>query len=122
MDIFATVCEAAGVKTPAEVEALSFLPTLLGRDQAPPQRDLYFVRREGGNTYGGETIEALIRGRWKLLQDSPWAPLELYDLVTDSQETRNVADQERSVFNDLSAALRRHIQRGGETPWQPVVR
>jgi arylsulfatase A-like enzyme len=119
MDIFSTVCEVAGIPAPPEVEGVSFLPTLLGKVQPEASRDLYFVRREGGRTYGGETIEALIRGRWKLLQDSPWAPLELYDLQLDPQETRNVAAEQQAVFNELSAALRRHIQRGGEVPWQP---
>jgi len=118
MDIFSTVCEAAGVEVPKGIEGLSFLPTLLGKQQPETKRDLYFVRREGGRAYGGETIEALIRGHWKLLQDSPWAPLELYDLGSDPEEKRNVASDERAIFNELSAAMRRNIQRGGEVPWQ----
>ncbi len=118
MDLFATACEAAGVKASASIDGVSFLPTLLGQPQATPQRDLYFVRREGGPAYGGKTIEALIRGDWKLLQDSPFAPLELYNLKIDPNETNNLATREKKIFNDLSAALRQHIQRGGEVPWQ----
>ena len=118
MDLFATACEAAGVKASTDIDGVSFLPTLLGQPQAAPQRDLYFVRREGGPAYGGKTIEALIRGDWKLLQDSPFAPLELYNLKADPKETTNLAAHEKKIFNDLSAALRHHIQRGGETPWQ----
>ena len=118
MDLFATACEAAGVKASTDIDGVSFLPTLLGQPQATPQRDLYFVRREGGPAYGGKTIEALIRGDWKLLQDSPFAPLELYNLKADPKETTNLSAHEKKIFNDLSAALRHHIQRGGETPWQ----
>ena len=58
-------------------------------------------------------------GEWKLLQDSPFAPQELYDLDADPMETTDLAGKNKKVFNDSSAALRRHIQRGGVVPWQP---
>jgi arylsulfatase A-like enzyme len=60
----------------------------------------------------------LIRGDWKLLQNDPFSPLELYNLRDDPQETTNLAASNRKVFNELSAALRAHIQRGGAVPWQ----
>ena len=119
MDIFATACEALGIQPPAGIDAVSFLPTLSGRAEAPLKRDLYFVRREGGAAYGGKTIEAFRRGDWKLLQDSPFAPLELYELSSDPQERTNVAGKEHQIFNQLSAGLRQQIQLGGQTPWQP---
>ncbi|MGC3966045.1 MAG: sulfatase-like hydrolase/transferase [Pirellulales bacterium] len=118
MDVFATCCELAGAVPPAGIDGVSFLPTLLGRRQADGPRDLYFCRREGGPAYGGKTIEAYRRGPWKLLQDSPFAPPELYNLASDPQETTNLAAQEKVVFRDLSAALRRQIQLGGAVPWQ----
>ena len=39
-------------------------------------------------------------------------------VIDDPQETRNLAGRAPKVFNELSAALRRHIQRGGAVPWQ----
>jgi arylsulfatase A-like enzyme len=119
MDIFATACEAMGVPVPENVDAVSFWPTLLGQSEPEPKRDLYFVRREGGAAYGGKTIEAFRRGNWKLLQDSPFSPLELYDLKSDPQETTDQAKKARQIFNQLSTGLRRQIQRGGQTAWQP---
>lgn len=53
------------------------------------------------------------------MQNDPYSPLELYNLRRDPQEQNNVAAEHRKVFNELAAALRRHIQRGGATPWQP---
>jgi arylsulfatase A-like enzyme len=123
MDLFATFAEAAGAKVPTNIDGVSFLPTLCGTPQpelAPfaSGRGLYFVRREGGPAYAGKTIEALIRGEWKLIQNSPFAPLELYNLRTDPQESRNRANDQKQVFNELSSALRKHIQDGGKTVWQ----
>jgi len=118
MDIFATACDAAGEKAPEGIDGVSFLPTLLGQPQRPEPREFYFCRREGGLLYCGKTIEALTRGEWKLVLDSPFAPLELYNLQRDPQETTDLAAKEKKVAADLAAALRKHIQRGGSTPWQ----
>ena len=119
MDLFPTLCEAGGVRPPEGLDSRSFLPTLLSETtDEDVTRQLYFVRREGGPQYGGKTIEALISGEWKLLQDSPFAPLELYNLRTDPQETQNVAQSEPRMFKQLSADLRRQIQGGGGVPWQ----
>jgi arylsulfatase A-like enzyme len=118
MDIFATACAAAGVQPPANIDGISFLPTLRGETGEDSHRDCYFVRREGGPAYGGKTIDAFRRADWKLLQDSPFAPLELYDLKSDPQEATDLASKNREIFDELSTALSRQIQRGGSTPWQ----
>jgi arylsulfatase A-like enzyme len=118
MDIFATACAAAGVETPANIDGVSFLPVLRGEPPPVHRRDFYFVRREGGAAYGGKTIDALRRDDWKLLQDSPFKPLELYDLKSDPRETTDLAAKNRKRFNELSTALRKQIQRAGSVPWQ----
>jgi arylsulfatase A-like enzyme len=122
MDIFATACAALGVPVPKDIDGVSFLPTLLGQPEPELKRDFYFVRREGGDLYGGKTIEAFRRGDWKLVQDSPFAPLELYDLKDDPRETTDLAKGEPQIFKQLSAGLREQIQRGGHAPWQPPPR
>ena len=119
MDIFATACAVAGVPPPRGIDGVSFLPSLRGEAESDARRDYYFVRREGGPAFGGKTIEAFRRGDWKLLQDSPFSRLELYNLATDPQETNNLAAQNRKVFEELAAAMRRQIQRAGAVPWQP---
>lgn len=117
-DAGATFLEAAGLAQPAHSDAVSLLPILRG--EAPPAapRELYFVRREGGAAYGGKSYEALIRGDWKLLQNNPYAPLELYNLKDDPYERTNVIRQQPKIARELEIALRAHIQRGGATPWQ----
>jgi arylsulfatase A-like enzyme len=116
-DLFPTFLELAGATPAADLDAVSLVPVFTGGAITAP-RDLYFVRREGGLAYGGKSYQALIRGEWKLLQNDPYSPLELYNLKTDPQETQNLAATHRKVFHELATALRIHIQRGGATPWQ----
>lgn len=116
-DLFATFLELAGLPRSPELDAVSLVPAL-SEKKIKVSRDLYFVRREGGSEYGGKSYEALIRGDWKLMQNNPFSPLELYNLKDDPLETTNLAAKNRKVVNELSAALRAHIQRGGATPWQ----
>jgi arylsulfatase A-like enzyme len=118
-DLFPTFLELAGAPLPDELDAVSLVPVLRGGTINTP-RDLYFVRREGGMAYGGKSYEALIRGDWKLMQNDPYSPLELYNLKDDPQEQNNLAGKAPRVMQGLSAALRAHIQRGGAVPWQPA--
>jgi arylsulfatase A-like enzyme len=118
-DVFATFLEAAGATPPEDMDAVSLMPLLRGGPPPAGPRELYFVRREGGPRYGGKSYEAIIRGDWKLLQNSPYEPLELYNLKDDPQERDNLIEQRPQVARELQNALRGHIQRGGAVPWQP---
>ena len=116
-DLFPTFLELAGATPAAGLDAVSLVPVLSGGTLTTP-RDLYFVRREGGPAYGGKSYEAIIRGDWKLLQNDPFSPLELYQLRDDPQERNNLAAAQPKILAELATALRAHIQRGGATPWQ----
>lgn len=118
-DLFPSFLELAGATAtdPTALDAVSLVPVWKGEAITAP-RELYFVRREGGRAYGGRSYEALIRGDWKLLQNDPYGPLELYNLKNDPGETTDLAAKAPKVFNELSAALAARIQRGGATAWQ----
>jgi arylsulfatase A-like enzyme len=119
MDILPTLFQTANIAVPEDLDGRSFLPTVLGDTQPALRTQWLFTRREGGLRYGGKTIEAIRDGDWKLLQNSPFEPLELYNLSTDPLEKTNVAVQNRPVVNRLNSALRLHLQRSGAVPWQP---
>ncbi len=117
MDLFPTALEVAGIPAPNHIDGISILPTLLGKSQTVV-RDRYFVRREGGPQYGGKTIEAYQHGDWKLVQNSPFGPYELYNLADDPYETTDLAATKKQIVAELSALLRKQVQRGGAVPWQ----
>ncbi|HYD84367.1 MAG TPA: hypothetical protein VEA63_09945, partial [Opitutus sp.] len=119
------LCAVAGIAAPEGIDGESFLPALSGEAAPELERELYFVRREGRArfNYGGKTIEALVHRGWKLVHDNPFAAMELFHLERDPYETTDLREPQPEKFDDLSRRLRRHIQRGGEVPWQrPLVR
>jgi len=116
MDLFPSICEAAGVDVDYEIDGRSILPTLLGRSQRPEDRFLFWVRREGGG-YGGRAYYAVRYGDWKLLQNNPFEPLQLYNLKDDPQEKQPL-DKKHKMYQKLFTALRNHIVEAGAVPWQ----
>ncbi len=118
MDIFPTVLEAAGINFSQNIDGQSFLPTLMEQNQQTGERPFFFSRREGGTRYGGLTIQAVRLGDWKLLQNSPFAPQELYNLAEDPQEQNNLIDEEPEKYKELNALMMKQLQEGGKVPWQ----
>ncbi len=119
MDLFPTLLEVAGVRSDRAIEGRSFLKTLLVETFQPePNRPLYFTRREGGTDYGGECIYALRLGDWKLVENKPTQPLELFNLKNDPLETQDVIKENPKIYQQLNTLLMAHIQEGGRVPWQ----
>jgi arylsulfatase A-like enzyme len=116
-DLFATVCDAAGVR-PQAIDGVSLLADMMGKAQQPPQRDLVWVRREGGTMYAGREFYAFRRGDWKLLQNAAFQQYELYNLANDPEEKHDLSKSEPKLYSELIAALMLHVQRAGRTPWQ----
>lgn len=118
MDVLPTVFDMAGVKIDHNIEGRSFQPTVVGETQTPLRQSLFFTRREGGLKYSGKTIDAVIRYPWKLLHNSPFQPMELYNLASDPLEKTDLSNTNRKIFNQLNAELRAQEQRGGRVTWQ----
>lgn len=118
MDLYPTLLQVAGVKIDHAIEGRSFLNTLLGQQPEKEDRSLYFTRREGGLRYGGQAYYALRLGDWKLLQNNPYEPMELYNLKKDPLEENNVIEQEPDRYEELNKLLMLHIQKAGKVPWQ----
>jgi arylsulfatase A-like enzyme len=118
MDIFPTVCAAAQT-TAGEIDGVSLLPLL--RHASPtalPERSLFWVRREGGAPYYGRDYYAVRRGPWKLVQNNPFEPFKLFNLLEDSHEDRDLSSVNRKIYDELTSALQAHLQKAGAIPWQ----
>ncbi|HET6323501.1 MAG TPA: sulfatase-like hydrolase/transferase [Planctomycetaceae bacterium] len=117
MDLFPTALEAAAIERPRNIDGVSILPTLLGQPQKLA-RPLFFMRREGGRGFWGEENAAVIDGDWKLVHNSPFRALELFNLADDPSESHDLAAREPKVRDRLARELQLHLQTAGMTPWQ----
>lgn len=119
-DLFPSFLEIAGCKKiPRQrIDGCSLKDLFQGRVDELPSREFYFVRREGGATYSGLTGEALIHDGWKLVHNTPFQSLELYNLKKDPFEKENLADRRKQQMNKMRKKLQIHIQQGGRVPWQ----
>jgi arylsulfatase A-like enzyme len=89
-DFMPTVCEIAGLEAPADIQGLSYLPTLTGVGEQRVHDFLYWEFHEL------DTRRALRQGDWKLVQYDmahQGKPM-LFNLVRDLGETNNLADEE----------------------------
>jgi arylsulfatase A-like enzyme len=120
MDLAPTICEMAGTSMPSAIDGVSLLPAVT-HGSALPARDLFWTRLEGV-TYTGNPIHAVRRGDWKLVHNTPFTPLELYNLKDDPYERVDLAQANPKMRNELAAVLMQHVHRGGQVPWHPPSR
>lgn len=88
-DVMATLAELAGTK-PSDVHTgISFAPTLLGKGKQATHDYLYWEFFEKGGK------QAIRQGDWKAVRlnrhKKPNGPWEIYNLVSDPGETKNIA-------------------------------
>ena len=116
MDILPTLCEITGVKIETEIDGISLYKSLKGEEQGSNSRSVYFMRREGGS-YAGMCYYAIRQGPYKLMQNTPFEPLELFNLVNDPAE-KSTLEENSEKFNELRYNLAQHIREAGNIPWQ----
>lgn len=120
MDLLPTFCEIANTMPPKSINGISLTKVWMNKASLP-KRELIWVRREGNSKYEGQDYYAIRIGDWKLLQNNPFKPYELYNLKEDPAETNDLAKTNPDKYNELTKALRRHIQKAGAVPWQKKI-
>jgi arylsulfatase A-like enzyme len=97
-DVFPTIAEAVGAPVPAAVNGLSFLPTLLGEKAAgrPQTADRFLYWEHRGAV-------AIRQDQWRAVKPDAKATWELYDVVTDTAESKNLAAQHPEKLRQLTA-------------------
>ena len=116
-DCMATAAELAGAMPPPNIDSISFLPTLLGRNRAQRRHEfLYFEFYEGGFNQA-----ALMEGRWKGIRTNGVnGPLQIYDLKNDPGETRDMAKREPAIASRISSFLQTARTDAADWPVRPV--
>jgi arylsulfatase A-like enzyme len=117
MDLLPTLCEITGAELPDGVDGQSLRGVWLNEEFANPDRQMIWVRREGGGKYAGRAYYAIRRGPWKLLQNSPFEPMVLVNLENDPLEQQPKPAQGK-IANELRQLLMAHIQEAGQVVWQ----
>jgi arylsulfatase A-like enzyme/Tfp pilus assembly protein PilF len=106
-DIFPTVCELSGLPVPAEVQGKSLLPSFYrpGRENGSLAYSETFYPRFH---YGWSELKSIQNASYKLIL----APVpELYDLVQDPGEQKNVLYLQKKAYEDLNAQAESFIQK-----------
>jgi arylsulfatase A-like enzyme len=117
-DLMATAAELAGVKPPANIDSLSFVPTLRGRPGEQQQHHfLYWEFHEGGFRQA-----ALMDGHWKGIRKAVGAPVELYDLAADLAEARELSAEQPEMARQLDQYLRTARSDSEHWPVRPAPR
>jgi arylsulfatase A len=98
-DMFPTLAEVAGAKTPAGLDGMSMARALRGQS-APSHEFMYWEFHERGFQ------QAVRMGRWKAVRLSKDARLELYDLKSDPLEAQDVAAAHPDVVKKVDGYLR----------------
>jgi len=108
-DILPTLADLAGVTLDAEIDGISFLPTLLGNAADQSQHDYLYWEE-----YARRGVWAVRSGRWKTVKYA-WREIELYDLDADVGEQKNVAAENLGVVS-----RHRALMKAAHTPRPPL--
>lgn len=102
-DFLPTAAELAETDVPTGIDGISMVPTLLGSQQAgrvqPEHEYLYWEFHERGFK------QAVRVGPWKGIRTKQGNPVELYHVVSDIGEKRNVAEEHPQLVAKIEAIL-----------------
>jgi len=120
MDMFPTLCELTGINLDHPIDGMSILPLLHGEKQITDNRIVYFVRREGNMKYGGMAYYAARFKQFKILQNTPWEPMEYFNINNDPYEKHPLEEKKDKDYKQIFMKLTEHIRLAGAIPWEKI--
>ncbi len=97
-DFLPTCCELIGKDPPRDIDGISMLPTLLGRDQEQKKHEYMYWELRGQ--------QAIRMDKWKALRLKPGRKIELYDLDSDIAESTDLADEHPEIVAKMAKIFR----------------
>ncbi|MBN2861930.1 MAG: arylsulfatase [Bacteroidales bacterium] len=100
-DVLPTFCELTDVEKPDDTDGISFLNSILGKEQTDRHEYLYWEFYEQGGK------QAILKDNWKAMRlnvrgDTDKIIFELYDLSVDPGETLNIAHKNPSIIEEFN--------------------
>jgi arylsulfatase A-like enzyme len=101
-DVLPTLAELTGLPTPENIDGISFLPALLGKEQKQHEYLYWEFHEKNGR-------KALRKGDWKLVKYDVFDPekttTELYNLAEDVGEENNLAAGNPEMVKELQLLM-----------------
>jgi arylsulfatase A len=115
-DIFATLSEIAGVKTPPPSDGISLVPVLTGKGKTQQREYLYFEfpEKSGEIAIRFERYKAVKSGI-KKNKNAAW---ELYDMQNDEKETNDIAAQHPEIIGRLDDIVKKEHRPATLKEWE----
>lgn len=114
-DFFPTLISLAGGSTTASLDGIDFSPVLLDEGDAPDREGLYWEYHSRGG------MQAARLGDWKGLRvdahGAPEAPIQLFDLKNDPNETTDLAAMHPEIVARIDAFMAESRTTSGVPRW-----
>ncbi|MEZ5039178.1 MAG: arylsulfatase [Saprospiraceae bacterium] len=118
-DFFPTACELAGLEVDDDIDGISYLPTLLGKEQKEHDYLYWEFHEKGGR-------QAIRKGNWKAVKydifKNPNKPMELYDLSNDLGEQHDVATQHPEIVREMQAIFQQAREESQVFPFEANIK
>jgi arylsulfatase A-like enzyme len=113
-DFYPSLLEIAGVVQPETIQKIdgkSFVPLLRGENYTLKDRPLFwhYPNDWGPEGPGIGSFSAIRKGDWKLIYFHEDSHFELYDLIKDISETKNLAQHKSIIRDSLAILLTQHL-------------
>lgn len=113
-DIYPTLCDYLDYEYSDRIDGISVLSLFDGNHIETGERYVVWVRRE--YQFGGKSQFAIRYRNYKLLQNNPFGPCELFDLENDPLETKPLSDT-IPIYKELMKRLSAHYMKAGHVPF-----
>jgi N-acetylgalactosamine-6-sulfatase len=113
VDLLPTFCELGGLTLPVDYrpDGISQISALMGKEKGTREKPLFWRMSHG---------YAMVHKQWKLVSDRKFSTFELFDLVTDPLESKDLSKLNNEVTQNLIGMIKDWTKSLPENPAGPV--